>query len=61
METFLRQKNILTDDSSLCNNGVQGGRIKHNGNDWRFQSYKVTNVGSDMLCESLNSDQEEKQ
>ena len=38
-----------------------GGRIKHNGNDWKFQSYKGTNLGYDMLCESVNSDQEEKE
>ena len=37
-----------------------GGRIKHNGNDWKFQNYKGTNLGYDMLCESVNSDQEEK-
>ena len=38
-----------------------GGRIKHNDNDWKFQSYKGTNFGYDMLCESVNSDYEEKQ
>ena len=35
-------------------------RIKHNDNYWTFQSYKGTNLGYDMLCESVNSDQEEK-
>ena len=34
--------------------------IKHNDNDWKFWSYKGTNLGYDMLCESVYSDQEEK-
>ena len=38
-----------------------GGGIKHNENDWKFQSYKGTNLGYDMLCEFVNSDQEEKE
>ena len=38
-----------------------GGRIKHNENDWKFLSYKGTNSGYDMICESVKSDQEEKQ
>ena len=29
-------------------------------NDWNFRSYKGTNLGYDILCESVNSDQEEK-
>ena len=37
-----------------------GGRTKHNDYDWKFQSYKGTNLGYDMICESVNSDQEEK-
>ena len=37
-----------------------GGRIKHN-DDWKFHSYKGTNLGYDMMCESVNSDQEEKE
>ena len=36
-------------------------RIKHNDNDWKFQSYKRTNLGYDMLCEAVTSDQEEKE
>ena len=36
-------------------------RIKKNENDWKFQSYKGNNLGYDMLCESVNSDQEEKE
>ena len=38
-----------------------GGRIKHNENDWKFESYKGTKLGYDMLCESVNSDQEGKE
>ena len=38
-----------------------GGDIKHNDNDWKFQSYKGTNLGYDMICESVKSDQEEKE
>ena len=37
-----------------------GGRIKKN-DDWRFHGYKGTNVVNDMMCESVNSDQEEKE
>ena len=28
---------------------------------WKFKSNKETNLGYDMMCESVNSDQEEKQ
>ena len=35
--------------------------IKYNDNDCKFQSYKGTNLCYDMLCESVNSDQEEKE
>ena len=38
-----------------------GGRIKKNDNDWKFQSYKGTNLSYGMICESVNSDQEEKE
>ena len=37
-----------------------GGDIKKN-NDWKFHSYKGTNLGYDRMCESVNSDQEEKE
>ena len=37
-----------------------GGRIKQN-DDWGFHIYKGTNLGYDMMCESVNSDQEEKE
>ena len=38
-----------------------GGGIKQNENDWKFQIYKGTNLCYDMLCESINSDREEKE
>ena len=38
-----------------------GGRIKHNDSDWKFQIYKGTNLDYYMLCESVNTDQEEKE
>ena len=38
-----------------------GWRIKHNDNDWKFQKYKGTNLDYDMLSESVNTDQEEKE
>ena len=38
-----------------------GGRIKQNDNDWKFNSYKGTNLGYDMMCESVDSDQKEKE
>ena len=37
-----------------------GGRIKQN-DDWKFHGYKGSNLGYDMMCESVNSDQEEKE
>ena len=37
-----------------------GGRIKQNDG-WKFHGYKGTNLGYDMMCESVNSDQEEKE
>ena len=37
-----------------------GGRIKHN-DDWKLHGYKGTNLGDDMMCESVNSYQEEKE
>ena len=37
------------------------GRIKHNDNYCKFHSYKGTNLGHGMICESVNSDQEEKE
>ena len=55
------KKPRLVADVSLDQNGGWGRRIKHNDNDWKFQSYKVSNLGYDMMCESVNTDQEEKE
>ena len=30
-----------------------GGRIRQN-DDWKFHSYKETNLGYDLMCESVN-------
>ena len=38
-----------------------GEGIKKNENDWKYKNYKGTNLGYDMLCEYVNSDQEEKE
>ena len=46
---------------SLDHTGGWGGSINQNDNYWKFQSYKGTNLGYDMLCESINSDQQEKE
>ena len=32
-----------------------------NDNYWKFKRYKGSNLGYDMMCESINSDQEEKE
>ena len=61
MENLPRTNKIITDDFPLVILVDGGGGIKHNDNDWKFQSYKGTNFGYDMLCESVNSDQEEKE
>ena len=37
-----------------------GGHIKQNY-DWKFHSYRGTNLGHNMMCESVDSDQEEKE
>ena len=48
-------------DLSLDYTGGWEGSIKHNDNDRKLQIYKGNNLGYDMLCESVNSDQEEKE
>ena len=55
------KKPRLVADFTLYNTGGWGGRIKPNDNDWKFQRYKGTNLGYDMICEAVNSDQEEKE
>ena len=44
------KKQTLVADFSLDHTGGWGGgRIKHNDNDWKFQSYKRTNFGYDLI------------
>ena len=54
------KKPRLVADFTLDHTGGWGGRIKKN-DDWKFHSYKGTNLGYDMMCESVNSDEEEKE
>ena len=49
------KKPRLIADFTCNHTGVWGGRIKQNDNDWKFQSYKRTMLGYDMMCESVNS------
>ena len=58
---MLKTKKRLTADLSLDHTGGWGRRIKHNDNDWKFQKYKGTNLDYDMISESVNYDQEEKE
>ena len=54
------KKSRLGADFSLDHTGGCGGHIKQNDY-WKFHSYKGTNLGYDMMWESVNSDQEEKE
>ena len=54
------KKSRLVADFTLDHTGGWGGHIKQN-DDWKFDGYKGTNLGYDMMCESVNSDQEEKE
>ena len=54
------KKSTLVADFSLDHTGGWGGRMKQKNNDWKFKSYKGSNLGYDMMCGSINSDQEEK-
>ena len=51
---------ILGADFSLDHTGGRGRRKNQNDNDWKFKSYKGSNSGYDMMCDSINFDQEEK-
>ena len=35
--------------------------MKHNENGWKFKGYKGDNLGYDMMCKVINSDEEEKE
>ena len=54
------KKPSLVADFSLDHTGGWGGRIKQNDY-WTFHGYKGSNLGYDIICESVNSDQEEKE
>ena len=62
MENWSKTKKPrLVADFDLDHTGGWGeGRIKKNY-DWKFHGYTGTNLGYDMMCESINSDQEEKE
>ena len=51
------KKLILTSNFLLILLVDGGGIINYNDNDRKFQSYKKTNSGYDMLFESVKSDQ----
>ena len=55
------KKPRLVVDFTIDHTGGWGGGIKYNDNDWTFQIYKGTDLGYDMICESVDSDQEEKE
>ena len=55
------KKSRLGADFSLDRTGGWGGCMNQIDNDWKFKSYKGSNLGYDMMCESINSDQEEKE
>ena len=55
------KKSRLEADFSLDHTDGWGRRMNQNDNDCKFKSYKGTNLGYDMMCESVNSDQEEKE
>ena len=57
MENLPETKKRLTADFNLDHTGDWGRRVKQNENDWTFEGYKGDNLGYDMMCESINSDQ----
>ena len=54
------KKSRLGADFSLDHTGGWGGRMNQNDNYSEFKSYKGINLGYDMMCESINSNQEGK-
>ena len=55
------KKSRLGADFSLDHTGGRGRHKNKNDNVWKFKSYKGSNLGYDMMCDSINSDQEEKE
>ena len=61
MENFVKtKKSRLGAEFTSEHTGGWGVRMKQN-DDWKFHSFKGTNLGYDMMCESVNFDQEEKE
>ena len=56
MESLPKPKKSIADFSFGNTDDLRGGRIN-----WKFQSYKGAKLGYDMICESINSEQEEKE
>ena len=54
------KKPTLVAEFTLDHTGGWGGLIKQN-DDWKFHGYKGNNLGYDMMCESVNFDQDEKE
>ena len=54
------KKSRLGADFSLDHTSDRGRRKNQNDKDRKFKSYKGSNLGYDIMCESVNSDQEEK-
>ena len=62
MENLPRaEKPRLVADFTLDHTGGWGGGHIKQKDGWKFHGYKGTNLGYDMMCESVNSDQEEKE
>ena len=55
------KKTRLIADFALDHTGGLGVCIKHNDDDGKFQNHTGTNLGYDMICGSVNSDQEGKE
>ena len=53
MENLPKTKKLrVVADFTLDHTGGWGGRIKQN-DDWKFDGYKGSNLGYDMICESV--------
>ena len=53
------KKPSLVADFTLDRTGGRGGgHIKQNNNDWKFQSYKGTNLGHGRICESVSDNKQ---
>ena len=62
MEYLPKTKKIgLTSGFSIGHNGDWGRAYQKSENNWKFHSYKGTNSVYDVLCESVNYNQEEKE